>query len=272
MTLADTLLRIDRTTPWTLVETLPLTFDVRHPQGMVRIDGVWWVSTVDIADRSGWVLAVDGLSGALLDRIPVGDETRFHPGGMDFDGAALWVACAEYRPRSSATIARLVPGERTADVAFAVDDHVGAVVRLGVGGDLVGWTWGSRHFKRWRLDGTEVLDVRNPGHFVDHQDGQWLGTGGVPGLGGSDSDLVLCGGVGSVGGSPLGGLGVLHGDGLTMAREVPFGERSPSTGRAATQNPIFAEVVGTDVVVHLLPDDGEAGAILSYATPARLDD
>ena len=258
MTLADTLLRIDRTTPWTLVETLPLTFDVRHPQGMTRLDGVWWISTVDTSDRSGWVVAVDGLSGALLDRIPVGDETRFHPGGMDFDGAALWVACAEYRPRSTSTIARLVPGERTADVAFAVDDHVGAVVRLGVGGDLVGWTWGSRHFKRWRLDGTEVLDVRNPAHFVDHQDGQWLGD-----------DLVLCGGVGAAGGEPLGGLGVLRGDSLTMAREVPFAERSPTSGRAATQNPIFAEVVGEDVVVHLLPDDGEGGAILSYATPAR---
>lgn len=256
MTLADTLLRIDRGTRWTLVETLPLPFDVRHPQGMARVDGVWWISTVDTEERSGWVLAVDGLSGALLDRIPVGDATRFHPGGMDFDGAALWVACAEYRPRSSATIARLVPGERTTEVAFAVDDHVGAVVRLGVGGDLVGWTWGSRHFKRWRLDGTEVLDVRNPGHFVDHQDGQWL----------PDGDLVLCGGVGA---NSLGGVGVLRGFDLTMLREVPFPERSPMSGRAATQNPSFAEVVDDLVVVHVLPDDGVAGAILSYSTPVR---
>jgi hypothetical protein len=253
VTLADTLLRIHRGTTWTLVETLPLPFDVRHPQGMVRVDGVWWISTVDTDDRTGWVLAVDGLSGALLDRVPVGDDTRFHPGGMDFDGAALWIASSEYRPRSTATIARLVPGERTAEVAFAVEDHVGAVVRLGVGGDLVGWTWGSRHFKRWRLDGTEVLDVRNPGHFVDHQDGQWLGD-----------DLVLCGGVGAGG---LGGLGVLRGFDLTMLREVPVVERSPASGRSVLQNPVFAEVVDDDVVVHVLPDDGEGAAVLSYATP-----
>ena len=253
--LADTFLRANRDTPWTLVESLSLPFDVRHPQGMVRVEDVWWISTVDTDDRSGWVLAVDALSGAQLDRIPVGDEIRFHPGGMDFDGAALWVACAEYRPKSSSTIARLVPGERTADVAFAVDDHVGGVVRLGVGGDLVGWTWGSRHFKRWRLDGTEVVDVRNPGHFVDHQDGQWLGE-----------DLVLCGGVGA---ESLGGIGVLRGIDLTMLREVPFPKVSPLSGRAATQNPIHAEVVGDDVVVHLLPDDGESGAIYSYATPMR---
>ena len=268
MTLADTFLRTHRGTEWTLVESLPLGFDVRHPQGMVRVDGVWWVSTVDTDDRSGWVLAVDALTGALLDRIPVGDETRFHPGGMDFDGAALWVACSEYRPKSTATIARLVPGERTAEVAFAVEDHVGAVVRLGVGGDLVGWTWGSRHFKRWSLDGTEILDVRNPGHFVDHQDGQWLGGGGTPGAGGSDDeeDLVLCGGVGA---DTLGGIGVLRAEDLTMQREVPFAKVSPTTGRAATQNPIFAEQSVDDVVVHLLPDDGEGAAIYSYATPRR---
>lgn len=253
--LADTFLRAHRGTTWTLVESLPLAFDVRHPQGMVRVEDVWWISTVDAEDRTGWVLAVDALSGALLDRIPVGDETRFHPGGMDFDGAALWVACSEYSPRSTATIARLVPGERTAEVAFAVDDHVGGVVRLGVGGDLVGWTWGSRHFKRWHLDGTELLDVRNPNHFIDHQDGQWLGD-----------DLVLCGGVGA---DALGGIGVVRGQDLVTLREVPLAKVSPLSGRAATQNPIFAEATGDDVVVHLLPDDGTSGAIYTYATPRR---
>ncbi|HUP85988.1 MAG TPA: DUF6454 family protein [Acidimicrobiales bacterium] len=253
---ADTFLRLHRGTVWEPAGSLALPFDVRHPQGMVRIGGVWWISTVDIADRSGWVLAVDDVTGALLDRVPVGDDVRFHPGGMDFDGTSLWIACSEYRPRSTATIARLVPGERSASVAFGVDDHVGAVVRCGPDGDLVGWTWGSRHFKRWRVDdGSEVADVRNPGHFVDHQDGQWLGDG-----------FVVCGGVGA---DALGGIGVLRADDLTMVREVPFPHRSPATGRAATQNPIFAEVAGDAVIVHLLPDDGKSASILSFATPRR---
>ena len=34
----------------------------------------------------------------------------------------------------------------------------------------------------------------------------------------------------------------------------------------ATHNPIWAEVDGDQLIVHLLPDDG-AGSILSYATP-----
>jgi hypothetical protein len=244
---------------------LKLRFDAHHPQGMVRIDGTWWISTVDTTAAKGWVLAVDAATGELLDRRPVGDDVRFHPGGMDFDGTHLWIASSEYRPRSTATIARLDPrSDEPPEVVFAVDDHVGAVVRLGPDGDLVGWTWGSRRFLRWSAtDGTELHRATNPGHFVDHQDGQWLG--GVPGKGGDHDDLVLCGGVG-VG---LGGLGLLRGADLAMTREVPFFHRSPVTQRPATQNPIFAEAVGDDVVVHLLPDDGEQAAIYRYVTPRR---
>jgi hypothetical protein len=257
--LAATAARLSRGTPWEPVGELPLRFDAAHPQGMVRLDGHWWISTVDITASKGAVLVVDG-AGDLVDRVPVGDDIRFHPGGLDFDGEALWVASSEYRPRSTAVVERLVPdGRSTPEPAFAVDDHVGAVVRLGRDGDLVGWTWGSRRFLRWRVDGTSVAEVRNPSHFVDHQDGQWLGD-----------DLVLCGGVATVllagGPGSLGGLGLLRATDLAMVREVPFPRYSAATGRAATQNPIYAEVVGSSMVVHLLPDDA-AGTILSYATP-----
>ena len=254
--LASTFSSITRMTAWTAVEPpLSLPFDAGHPQGMVRIGGVWWISTVATRDRRGWLLAVDATDGTLLDRIPVGDETRFHPGGMDFDGTALWVACSEYRPASTATIERCEPGgaSRSAEVVFGLDDHIGAVVRLGPDGDLVGWTWGSRRFLRWSAaDGAELARADNPGHFVDHQDGQWLG-----------GDLVLCAGVGSLG---LGGFAVLRATDLAVQRAVPFFHRSPVSGRSAAQNPVFAEVVGGTVVVHLLPDDGERAAILRYST------
>ena len=248
--LAATASRLTRATVWDPVGEVPLDFDAGHPQGMVRIDGRWWISTVDLAATRGWVLVVDA-DGTLLDRVAVGDGVRFHPGGLDFDGEALWVASAEYRPRSSAVVERLVPGEARVEAAFGHGDHVGAVVHLGPGGDLVGWTWGSRRFLRWTVEGELVAEVRNPGHFVDHQDGQWLG-----------GPLVLCGGVGA---GP-GGIGVLDGHTLPVVREVPFPHRSPATGRPATQNPIHAEVAGGSMVVHLLPDDGR-GTILSYAAP-----
>jgi hypothetical protein len=252
-----TVMELTRRTVWTLVGELPLRDDVHHPQGMARIGSTWWVSTVDVDGRSGWVLAVDS-DGDIVERVPVGDERHFHPGGMDFDGSALWIAAAEYRPDSSASIYRMQPG-RAPERIFEVDDHVGAVARCGPSGDLVGWSWGSRRMFRWTTDGGLVASAVNPAFFVDHQDCQWLGSG-----------HLLCGGVAEVnladGPGWLGGLGVLDVDTLTMVREVPFPLYPTPSRRVATHNPLWCEVVGEQLVLHVLPDDGQS-AILSYATP-----
>ena len=196
--------------------------------------------------------------GELLEQIPIGDHQRYHPGGMDFDGAAFWVPCAEYRPDSSTTVYRLAPGGAP-EAAFEVDDHVGAVARCGPDGDLVGWSWGSRRFYRWSVDGRLDAVRINPTFFVDHQDCQWLPTG-----------HLLCGGVAEVtlssGPGWLGGLGLLDVDDLVMQREVPFPIYSRASGRVATHNPIWAAISGDQLIVHLLPDDGVA-SIVAYATP-----
>jgi hypothetical protein len=253
----ETLGSITRATPWQLVDELHLGFDAHHPQGMVRIGDAWWISTVDIDGRRGSVLVVDG-SGRLIERIDVGGDQHYHPGGMDFDGTALWLACAEYRPDSSASVVRLQPGSAP-ETAFSVDDHLGAVARCGPDGDLVGWSWGSRRFYKWSVDGRLLAVRQNPSFFVDHQDCHWL-----------DSGHLLCAGVAAVtvatGRTWLGGLGLLDVRDLTMVREVPFQQYSPVTGRVATHNPVWSEVRGDQLIVHLLPDDGP-GTILSFATP-----
>ncbi len=223
---------------------------------MARVGSTWWISTVDTGARRGLVLAVDD-RGKLVDQIRIGDDHQYHPGGIDFDGTALWVPCAEYRPDSTATVYRVPIGEKPESV-FHVDDHVGALARCGADGDLVGWSWGSRRFYRWSVDG-DLRAVRiNPAFFVDHQDCQWLGSG-----------HLLCGGVAEVGlaSGPgwLGGLGLLDVDDLVMEREVPFSGYSSATGRVATHNPLWAEVHGDQLILHLLPDDGK-GTILTYAT------
>jgi len=255
--IAQTIASSTRSTPWTLVDVVPLKFDAHHPQGMVRIGSTWWISTVDIAARKGYVMAVDG-DGALLQQVPIGDEQCYHPGGMDFDGSAMWVPSAEYRPDSTTHVYRMKPGS-TPEKIFAVDDHVGAIARCGVGGDLVGWSWGSRRFYRWSVEGRLLAAQTNPAFFVDHQDCQWLGGG-----------RMLCGGVAEVqlanGPGWLGGLGLLNVDDLVIEREVPFPYYSPLSGRAATQNPLWSEVVGDQLMLHLLPDDG-AGVIQSFSTP-----
>lgn len=255
--ISATVASMHRTTTWTLVDELPLRFDSHHPQGMARIGSTWWISTVDIHARRGLVMVVDD-GGDVVEQVPIGDSVRYHPGGMDFDGASLWIPCAEYRPDSTTSVYRLQPGERP-QLVFELDDHVGALARCGPEGDLVGWSWGSRNFYRWTIDGHLRAARVNPAFFVDHQDCQWL-----------DSGHLLCGGVAEVGlaSGPgwLGGLGLLDIDELVMQREVPFPIYSSVTSRVATHNPIWAEVRGDDLIVHLLPDDGRS-TILSYATP-----
>ena len=255
--IAATVASINRMTSWQLIDELPLRFDSYHPQGMARVGSTWWISTVDKEARRGLVMGVDS-GGNLVEQVAVGDSRHYHPGGMDFDGTAFWVPCAEYRPDSTSSVYRLQPGEVPHRV-FDVDDHVGAMARCGPDGDLVGWSWGSRRFYRWSVDGQLQTARVNPGFFVDHQDCQWLDTG-----------HLLCGGVAEVGLACgpgwLGGLGLLDVNSMLMEREVPFPIYSPGSGRVATHNPLWAETRGGQLIVHLLPDDGMS-TILSYATP-----
>ena len=252
----STLAAVSRTTEWQLVDELPLRFDAHHPQGMARVGSMWWISTVDIEGRRGYVLGVD-CDGRLVHRVGVGDADKHHPGGMDFDGEAFWIASAEYRPNSTATIYRMELGHQP-ERAFDVDDHVGAVVRCGPDGDLVGWSWGSRRFYRWSVGGTLLAARDNPSFFVDHQDCQWLGDG-----------RLLCTGVAEValaaGPGWLGGIGLLDVADLTMEREVPFPIYSPDTGRVATHNPVWVEAADGRLIMHVLPDDA-SGVMRSYAT------
>lgn len=255
--LASTVAAITRITKWQLIDELPLRFDSYHPQGMAKVGSAWWISTVDVDARRGFVMGVDS-DGNLVEQVEVGDTRRYHPGGMDFDGTAFWVPCAEYRPDSTTSVYRLQPGQAP-QRAFDVDDHVGAMARCGPDGDLVGWSWGSRRFYRWSIIG-DLQTVRvNPGFFVDHQDCQWLDTG-----------HLLCGGVAEValaaGPGWLGGIGLLDVDSMLIVREVPFPIYSAGSARVATHNPLWAETRGGKLIVHLLPDDGMS-TILSYATP-----
>src|SRR3954466_12450095 len=99
-----------RETRWEFVDEVPLRFDAFHPQGMVRVDGIWWLSTVDIGGRRGLLMAADR-EGRLLGQVTVGDQERFHPGGIVFAGAASGVAAADYRPASTSVVHRVVPGQ-----------------------------------------------------------------------------------------------------------------------------------------------------------------
>ncbi len=251
-----TLVSIDRTHRWTLDGALQLGFDAGHPQGMVLLDGTWWITTVDLGSSTGWLLAA-GTDGALLGRWPCGDSERFHPGGTDAgaDGS-LWLAAAEYRPASTTDVYRQLPGD-PAEHRFRHPDHLGAIAPVG-DGSLVAWTWGSAELLRLTADGEVLVRRRNPSHYVDHQDLHVLTTG-----------HAVCTGVGRAlerGGRKLGGIGVLRLEDLAWVAELPFPGYSPVTGQVGTYNPMHLDVAAGRLQLHLLPDQDRA-PIFTWSTP-----
>src|SRR5690606_18709489 len=131
-----------------------------------------------------------------------GEGDCTHPGGFDFDGEAFYIPVAEMRPGSRACIWRIEPGSRRADAVFEVPDHVSTLSRDRTSGAFIGANWGSRTWYRWTARGEEMAAVRNPSHFVDYQDCQFIEPGHVVATGvariDSDRGLLEIGGIGVI--------------------------------------------------------------------------
>lgn len=189
--LRDRLSRCDRSTTWRVVEQIPLQFNAFHPQGMVVSGDRIYLSSVEIREPTRRLaVPIDGLdrtpgegvghlfvvdrSGTLVADVVLGEDDCYHPGGIDHDGAAVWVPVAEYRPDSRAVIYRVCAEDLTVQRRFVVADHIGGVLCDIETGTLAGQSWASRRFYRWASDGSLHHVEANPSHYVDYQDGQYL--------------------------------------------------------------------------------------------------
>src|SRR5262245_60431521 len=139
-----------RNTIWTLINTVTVNWPTFHTQGMVKIGETFYVSSVEVIsstvrngaatdalydfsiDRSpgtgrGW-LSKFNAAGHLLGQIELTDGTKYHPGGIDYDGEFIWVPVSEYRPNSKSNIYRVDPQTLAAELVFTENDHIGGVV------------------------------------------------------------------------------------------------------------------------------------------------
>ena len=130
--LADRVRQVTRSTAWRPVTTVAMQFDTQHPQGMVKIGDMLFVSSVEITtptkrfpqpqggydrdagDGVGHLFKVD-MKGNLLTDLKLGEGTIYHPGGIDYDGRYIWVPVAEYRPNSRSIVYRVDPGDDAGD-------------------------------------------------------------------------------------------------------------------------------------------------------------
>ena len=281
--LATRVMQIDRTTQWRAVSDISIPFNTHHPQGMVRIEGDTFFTSVEILRATNrYPQPVDGLdrdagegrghlfriseTGALKSDIALGEGDIYHPGGLDFDGRWLWIPVAEYRPNSRSIIYRVDPVTLAATEAFRVPDHIGAVAVDREAHALIGVSWSGARIYRWLLqpDGSVTpADLAAPpsdmkrAHYIVWQD--------CHGLAGH---MMLCTGLatytrpGDASSLSLGGAELIDLATLRPLWQTPI-ELWSTSGRSMLQNPAWFEPTPTGLRAWFMPDD-DTSTLYSY--------
>jgi hypothetical protein len=274
---------------WRAVTVTPLQFPTHHPQGMVKIGDKFYMSSVEIMERTqrltqpqagldrsagkgaGHLFEFDA-GGRLLRSITLGEGDIYHPGGIDYDGSYIWVPVAEYRPNSRAILYRVDPATLQAVEVLRFADHIGGIVHNTDARTLHGVSWGSRRFYRWTLDADlrvtnagvapEALRQLNPAHYIDYQDCHYVGAG-----------QALCAGLNKYRAAPtapefaLGGLELVDLASGLPRHQVPVLTWT-DTGVVMTQNPFAVEPSEAGLRFYFVPEDDKS-RLFVYDVPAR---
>lgn len=268
---ADRVMRLTRDSAWTRVAAVPVGFRTFHPQGMVRIGDAIFVSSVEVTkptvrfpapvdgyDRDtgagiGHLFKMD-LQGRLLADLVLAEGAAYHPGGIDYDGTAIWVPLSEYRPNSHSIVYKVDPATMKATEVLRVADSIGGIVHNTDDRTLHGVSWGSRRFYRWSLDvngraaATPVV-TDNTSHYIDYQDCKYVGD-----------RRMLCSGLAefrqTAGAAAfrLGGLDLISlADGRPL-HQVPVPLWTDG-GTDMTHNPVWIEATSTGLRAYFMPED-----------------
>lgn len=283
--------QLTRAHKWQLVAAVPLAFNTHHPQGLVKRGEHFYLSSVEVTqptqrfaqpqggfDRDtgagrGHLFKFDARGGLLAD-LNLGEDTIYHPGGVDFDGRFIWVPVAEYRPNSRSIVYRVEPTTMAATEVFRYADHLGGVVYDAPSRSLYGVSWGSRFFYRWPLDvrgrvtnaATPPARLRraNPAFYVDYQDCKALGQGEMLCAGLSNFQNPATGARFSLGGLELVELRTgrpLH--------QLPF-EHWTASGLPMTQNPFWIEPIAQaahGLRAYFVPEDEKSTLYIFEVKP-----
>ncbi len=115
-----------------------------------------------------------------------------HPGGFDYDGKSFWIPVAVSRPHSSTTVIRVhtpidaLLADAVSELAFVVDDHIGALAVDQKNGSVIGANWNTKVIWQWNTDGTireqtprEKLFPGHPNWGLAVQDWKYLANGTI---------------------------------------------------------------------------------------------
>ena len=164
-------------------QVLELKGETHHVQG-VEVDArTLWVTSVDRANRKGYLFEFSLATGEMLRQIEVQDGDRFHPGGIASDGESLWLPISEYKPHSSTVIQKRNKRTLGVEFQFEVADSIGCVAANGT--VLVGGNWDSRDLYVWDHRGKLIRTTPNetPNAYQDlkFDKGLLVASGVLPG-------------------------------------------------------------------------------------------
>jgi hypothetical protein len=287
--LIERFVKLTKGSEWRPVAVTPLQFPTHHPQGMVKIGDKFYMSSVEIIERTqrfpqpqggldrsagkgaGHLFEFDA-TGKLLRTLALGEGDIYHPGGIDYDGKHIWVPVAEYRPNSRAILYRVDPATMQATEVLRFADHIGGLVHDTDARALHGVSWGARRFYRWTLaadlrvtnadTAPEALRQLNPTHYIDYQDCHYVGAG-----------QALCAGLNKyrvAPGAPEFALGGLELVDLATGRprhQIPV-QLWTDSGVVMTQNPFTVEPSEAGLRFYFVPEDDKS-RLFVYDVSAR---
>lgn len=169
--IVELFLNLSRSTTWKLVSKTKFEGDTGEPEGMARIgDDRFFVSsgqwTVPTAHYNGTINGTDRTPGAGFAHMLIYDsqgrrianatltapgDIEYHGGGIDYDGRYIWITLAQYRPNTTATIARIDPLTLEQTRLFRTRDHNGGIVHDTVTDEVVTLNWGARNATAWSM-------------------------------------------------------------------------------------------------------------------------
>ena len=257
---------------WQLVESIDLKFDTYHPQGMLKVDDTFYITTVKVERRprytrqgkqvsvmdegtgKGYLMQFDA-GGNLLKCIELCEGSIFHPGGMDFDGRYIWVPITKYYPYSRSLIVRVDVRSHQVEKVCYVDDSIGAIIHDTDNNILVGANWDADEFLTWQLDGKlRVKDAEltaaerrhaNTAKHLAIQDSKYIGGGKMVGFGLKNGPK-----------GRVGGFDVIDTQTFEKLRSADIELRTPRKS-IVSGNPSTIEIVGDKMRLYFAPEDNK---------------
>jgi hypothetical protein len=259
-------------------KTTKLNFKTHHPQGMMKVGGSMFMTSVEVTKKPEKYTAANKPKDSTYDRdtgsgkghffqfdaegnmikdIPLGEGSIYHPGGFGFDGEYFWIPVAEYRPNSKSIIYKIkMDGDTpTVEKAFEINDHIGGVT-IGPGKQVLhGISWGSRNFYQWALTGKEIRKYENPSFYVDYQDCKTI-----------EKNAMVCTGLGKYDLAEqkliLGGIELISLNDFKILRQLPIVQVVPTDPAVSfTQNPTYLEAINGKMYMYSIPEDDDKSSL-----------